>query len=241
MSEKDKTGICSICSKSGKLTFEHIPPRSAFNDKPIFVQTHIHLTQQNSPLFGKRMTSNKGAGDYLLCKECNNYTGDWYARDFGNFVKQGMAIIQSYEKPQYIVKGNYKIKPLNVIKQILSMFLCIDKSGHLRSKPDLVTFILNKKDRGLPKGYRIYLYTSISPINRMFGYSIVGIENQRIQKWSEITFIPFGYFLTEDSEPAHKHMCEISNFANFEFDKEINFDISTAFLKIDSFVIGTYK
>lgn len=28
---KTQTGKCALCGKEGKLTFEHIPPRAAFN------------------------------------------------------------------------------------------------------------------------------------------------------------------------------------------------------------------
>ena len=37
MSGKDQYGICHICGKIGRLTFEHIPPKTAFNSKKAIV------------------------------------------------------------------------------------------------------------------------------------------------------------------------------------------------------------
>ena len=55
-------GFCALCGKFKKLSFEHVPPQSAFNNKPIFFQTHKHLTDQSSYLYGKKIKSNKGFG-----------------------------------------------------------------------------------------------------------------------------------------------------------------------------------
>lgn len=231
-------GKCAVCGNIGSLTFEHVPPQSAFNDKPIFIQTHDHLVNEKSFVFGKRMKSNKGLGGYTLCKSCNNLTGDWYARDFASFAQQGMNIISKLQ-PQPFISGQYQIKPLNVIKQIFTMFLSADKSGHLQSVNGLRDFILNKESKENPKSLKIYLYSNQSPHKRMFGYSIVYAEGQ-IQKWSEINFQPFGYLLAEDSEPAHRDMVDITSFCDYPFAEEVKLDLRTRYLPIKSPFIGTY-
>ena len=60
-------GECSVCGNIGRLSFEHIPPRSAFNNKPIQIQNHINLFEKESFLFGKGTCLNKGLGAYSLC------------------------------------------------------------------------------------------------------------------------------------------------------------------------------
>ena len=241
MTKKKKIeGNCALCGEFGKLSFEHVPPEAAFNNKPIYVQSHEHLTEQNSYIYGKKMRSPKGFGGYTLCKTCNNNTGDWYARDFTEFAHQGMEIIQKIE-PQYIITGTYKIKPLNVIKQILTMFMSADKSGYLQSQKDLVEFLLNKELVGVPEKYGIYLYFTLSAKKRMMGYSVVNDPSLGIQKWSEINFQPFGYLLTDESKPAHEHMCDITSFGDIEYDKELSVEISTVYLNVESPWIGTYE
>ncbi len=238
---RSKEGICALCGKEGKLSFEHVPPQSAFNSSPIFLQNHIHLFGQGSPLYGKRMRNNKGSGGYTLCEECNKKTGSWYASDFADFVHQGMKLIMEVQYPKREVKGTYKIKPLNVLKQILTMFLSLDKTGHLRSNTDLVNFLLNKESKKLPSIYNIYLYSTLSIKSRMLGFCWVAGDTKGMKKWSEINFKPFGYFLTEESLPPNEHMLNISEFGNYSYDQEVSFGIKTNYLNVDSVLIGTYK
>lgn len=233
-------GNCALCGEFKKLSFEHVPPAAAFNNSPIFIQGHEHLTDETSYFYGKKMKSNKGFGGYTLCESCNNHTGDWYARDFVTFANQGMEIIKNHE-PQYNIKGEYKIKPLNVIKQILTMFMSADKSGHLRSQKDLVEFLMNKDNMGMPEKFKVYLYSTLSPFKRMIGHSIIHDPILGIQKWSEINFQPFGYLLSEESEAAHEDMCDISIFGTIKYDEELSVEISTAYLKVESPLIGIYS
>lgn len=238
--KKNIEGHCALCGEFKKLSFEHLPPAGAFNNSPIFIQGHEHLTDESSYYFGKKMKSNKGFGGYTLCECCNNNTGDWYARDFVSFAHQGMEIIKNSEC-KYNIKGEYRIKPLNVIKQILTMFMSADKSGHLQSQKDLVKFLMNKRNIEMPEKYKVYLYSTLSPYKRMIGHTIVYDPILGIQKWSEINFQPFGYLLAEESQAAHEHMCDISSFGSIKYDKEISVEISTAYLKVESPLIGFYN
>lgn len=238
--KKNIEGNCALCGEFKKLSFEHVPPAAAFNNKPIFVQNHEHLTDQSSYVYGKKMNSNKGLGGYTLCQTCNNTTGDWYARDFADFARQGMQIIRQTQGQNFIT-GIYKIKPLNVIKQILVMFMSADKSGYLQSQRDLVEFLLNKESIGVPERYGIHLYSNLSAKKRMIGYTTVRNSKLGFQKWSEINFQPFGYLLTDDSKPAHAHMLNITNFGNTNYGQELSVGISTAYLNVESEWIGTYK
>jgi hypothetical protein len=233
------TGNCALCSEFTKLSFEHVPPQSAFNNKPILIQTHEHLTDKSSYVYGKYMKSNKGFGGYTLCEKCNNDTGDWYARDFADFAIQGMQTINSL-KPQYPIKGSYSIKPLNVLKQILTMFMSADKSGHLRSQEDLVQFLLNKEAVCMPKKYKVHLYSTLSKYSRLIGYSIVSDPNLGIQKWAEINFKPFGYLLSEESNAAHKDMCDISSFGDINYNQNMTVKITTPYLQVENPSIGSY-
>ncbi len=232
-------GYCALCGKYEKLSFEHVPPQSAFNNKPIFVQTHEHLIDKNSYLYGKRKRSNRGLGGYSLCESCNKNTGDWYARDFGDFAHQGMKIIKE-QKGRYNISGEYNIKPLNVIKQILTMFMSADKLGILKSQKDLVDFILTKQKVGIPERYRIFLYSTLSPNKRIIGYTIVSTDSA-IQKWSEISFPPFGFLLAEESEAAHNDMCDISSFGKFNYNEQTSVEVTSAYLNVNSPLIGDYR
>jgi 5-methylcytosine-specific restriction endonuclease McrA len=74
----DKQGVCCICGTDGKLSFEHVPPRSAFNDHRVF-EADIEKLMEGKWAPGERPTEGnwkeKGAGRYSLCMKCNNDTG----------------------------------------------------------------------------------------------------------------------------------------------------------------------
>lgn len=239
MAKKEQEGKCAVCGEHGRLSFEHVPPHSAFNSDPIFIQKAEHLFQHGSHQFGKRSRSNRGFGRHTLCATCNNHTGDWYARDFSSFVKQAMIIIKE-KKDTQIIEGRYCIKPLNVLKQITTMFMSANFGGHLQPDPELTQFVLKKSQRHLPKKYRIYLYSTLSKQKRMMGMQVIRLADGSINKWSEINFQPFGYLLTEDSSPPNDFMVDITHFSDFEYGQEMTCDISTAYLKVSSPYVGTY-
>lgn len=236
---KDKP--CALCGNIGKLTFEHIPPRCAFNNKLIHVQKHEHLMDENNLLFGKKMRSHKGFGKQSLCASCNNSTGNWYAKDFCEFAEQGMKILHAKKDP-YVVSGDYVLKPQNVLKQILMMFISVDSSGALRNLDGVVDYLMDKTSIAFPEDIDIYIYSNHSPFKRMVGYCVVGdINRDEIYRWSEINYQPFGYFLTIKSPPPNEYMVKITDFKNIPFDKSVAMTLNTMYLKVGNIIIGQYE
>lgn len=61
--------ICRLCGELKEMTFEHIPPRSAFNDnQKLFTSIQDHLDGHRYKKYPR------GIGKYSLCQECNNLT-----------------------------------------------------------------------------------------------------------------------------------------------------------------------
>lgn len=238
-----RNGRCLLCGKEGKLTFEHIPPQSAFNNRPINVQDFDRMMNENSYVYGKFSRMNQGFGGYTLCATCNNNTGSWYGNQFSSFAKQGMDIIFQWKELDLknYVMAKYKIAPLNVLKQIMVMFMSADKSGYWLTQTDLVEFLLDKESQRLPERFKIYLYSAMSSFKRMLGWSLVYCGANDIRTWSEINFQPFGYFLTENSLPPEIDMYDISYFSNYKLDQEVNIFLRTPFYKIESPIIGQYS
>jgi 5-methylcytosine-specific restriction endonuclease McrA len=74
-------GNCCICGIHSKLSFEHVPPRAAYNDQRVFEANIRGLAAgnwggQERPAQGKWLQ--RGAGKETLCEQCNNCTGSWY-------------------------------------------------------------------------------------------------------------------------------------------------------------------
>lgn len=126
-----KYGTCALCGKISELTYEHIPPRNAFNAKPSksYSGDKILFDSERLPweVDGLKYTSNqRGAGRYFLCRECNNNTGSWYANTYNEIASViAQAIFKSKEEPIQGIKieGIYGVR---FIKQILSMFCSVN-------------------------------------------------------------------------------------------------------------------
>lgn len=66
-----KIGPCCICGIEGKLSFEHVPPKSAFNDHPVLVASLKELIGnwdgEIASIKGK--VHQLGGGGYTLCEK----------------------------------------------------------------------------------------------------------------------------------------------------------------------------
>jgi hypothetical protein len=80
--KKINIGYCRLCGEHSKLSFEHIPPGASGNNKPIFVQNHLNLLDQNSQFYNKRMKSNRGLGDTGYVKNVINLLEDGMLKTF---------------------------------------------------------------------------------------------------------------------------------------------------------------
>jgi len=233
-------GLCALCGNMGKLTFEHVPPQCAFNNKMIYVQSHEHLSDEKSLLFGKKKKSQKGFGKQSLCASCNNNTGNWYVKDFCEFTEQGLKILKASQALP-IVSGQYTIKPFNVLKQILMMFISADTSGELRSHEGIVEYLMDRENVNFPKNINIFIYSNYSRTKRMLGYLRVfepGFNG--VYQWSEINYQPFGYFLTYNSPPPNDMMVNITSWKDSAHNAKRLVNLTTAYLEVSTLLIGTY-
>jgi len=106
-----KFGKCHLCGKVGELSFEHVPPRKAFNEKPVVKAKFDEVLGLGPDAQIKGPVQQRGMGDYTLCLKCNNDTGSWYGRSFVDWCYQGLEILlKTKEKAilenQGLKKGN---------------------------------------------------------------------------------------------------------------------------------------
>lgn len=87
---KSVDGVCKLCGKHKKLTFEHLPPEAAFNATSVREYSGDVIIDLMTGADGrmpwdfeglKWKQNQRGAGGYLLCDECNNNTGSWYMNE----------------------------------------------------------------------------------------------------------------------------------------------------------------
>ena len=241
--------ICALCGKKRKLTFEHIPPRAALNNKPVKVVTGEALINQIGDsnklpwdMNGVQYTINqKGSGRYSLCEECNNKTGHWYGAEYKKFTGTALSIVfdenvntNSNEINAVEISSIY---PLRVIKQILSMFCSI--SGANKKMQTIRNFVLDKEIVGLPRDrYKLCMYFTQSSLARQYSMFVIcsnGKNGTHMQMISEITALPLGFILYFDPKPDD--LCkgfDITCFSNYHYDEICNVTLPLILYEINS-------
>lgn len=146
---KKHPSICALCGKYfDDLSFEHIPPKSAFNNNPAKGYSGKELIGKNSAPWitdGLQFENmQKGMGKYSLCHECNNNTGSWYVNAYQKFAMIFSDILKENEdRPNVGVKIN-NMFPLQIIKQVISMFCSINQDINFSSCNDIQTQEMNE-------------------------------------------------------------------------------------------------
>ncbi|TET45196.1 hypothetical protein E3J62_08085 [candidate division TA06 bacterium] len=217
MSRKRKLiGTCHLCGNRRQLSFEHVPPRAAFNDKRV-IRVQFEKTIGLGPdEIVKGSIQQRGMGDYTLCVKCNNDTGAWYGGRFVDWCYQGMEIlVKSGGKPSLIYLN--RLYPLAILKQIVTMFLSVDRPVFREANPDLVRFVLYRYMKYLPPKYRFFTYYNTTGRFRCCGTTVLGDMSGNVSLISEITYPPFGYVMTIGSDPPDKRLFEITHFSRFGY------------------------
>lgn len=182
-------GTCCICGQETDLTFEHIPPRAAFNRFNLRLYDFLGYILRNN---AKYIPAQKGAGKYSLCSSCNNLTGGWYGAAYAEFASQGMAYYQ--KQSQGLLSVPYTIYPLRVLKQVISCFASVNGPLWCQQNPMIKEFLLNPYERRFPPNLDIRMYMQekgrtkfneiVGQMNPFTGERFVGSE------WG---YIPFSY------------------------------------------------
>jgi len=245
MSRKEKkVGVCHICGSSGKLSFEHVPPRAAFNDHPVLVAADI------KDIIGKldcdfkdikTITHQRGAGAFTLCEKCNNNTGKWYGKSFADWAFQAFKILE-YTKGEPSLYYQFRIFPLRVVKQIICMFFSANGPKFREAHPDLIKFVLNKEDKYIKPEINIYTYYNLGGISRQSGIAgLLNLNKSSRHIFSEIPFFPLGYVMTIESEVPDNRPVDISFFANYAYNDFKKFSIRLPVLPVYTYFPGDYR
>jgi hypothetical protein len=234
-------GPCHLCGVVTELSYEHVPPRSAFNDNPVWVlrgDVVIRADLENLPR-GKQQQ--RGAGEYTLCHRCNNDTGSWYGTAFAAFAAQAARILLA-TRGEASLYYSYHILPLRVLKQIVCMFMSTNSSSFRTAHPELVTFVLNRRSVGLPSKYRFYIYYNAGDRARFAGVSGALDSNTRqIRVLTEMTFPPLGYVLCLSGPPPDDRLIEVTHFARYLYDEFRHLPLRVPVLPVFTYFPGDYR
>ncbi len=220
MTKRTQSGICHICGSNGPLSFEHVPPRSAFNDKPVVWHIGREGVDGMTPSRGE--IKRRGVGAYTLCPTCNSQTGSWYGSAYAKWAYQGMDLIE-YAEGVTNLYPTFRIFPLRVIKQVFVMFFSVNRSPNFAdSHQDLVRFVLSKHDKDAHPLLRVLAYLNASLMMRQSA-TLGAIDFARggtTHQYGEHVFPPFGYILAVDGESPDARLADISFFSGYSYGQQ---------------------
>jgi hypothetical protein len=178
---KNVFGKCRICGKEGNLSFEHVPPQSAFN-KVTVIEYTLESWITKRKVKGKQRQG--GIGAYTLCESCNNNTGTWYGVEYAKWANTAMEVLEfiDYHPDHFAGKIEIALKlrnvyPLQFLKQVVTCLLSvagISPGGEFsQHNPELVKFVLDKYETHLSSEYQFYLRLYHSSILRRYPIAAV--------------------------------------------------------------------
>jgi len=211
MREKAKhIGICRLCKEEKVLTFEHIPPKVAFNRNTRYYsisQKEYFKVENVLDYKPKTKVIQGGMGEYCLCRGCNSFLGREYVRAYQDWARFGGIAAVSLSS-DYIALEMENLNPLRILKQIVSMFICRNNPDFTALHPQLLNFVLNPKCNELPEEVHLYAYLNIEGQPRNIPIAFTNLWGQI----SEMSFRPFGYILSVNNETLKGNITEITPF-----------------------------
>ena len=233
---RGRDGICRLCGRLETLTFEHVPPRRAYNAYPAVYQT---LEQWET---GEGETYQpEGRGDHVLCQRCNNETGGNYGGAFVDWARQGMERVHQLPGKRSL---NYhgQIFPLRVLKQIAVIFFDTAIEGGHAKHADLARFVFDRSSTQLPPSYRFFVFWYGGGSLRQTG--IVGVAHLGgggLSVLAEFVHPPFGYVLALSEPMFERSPTEITDFAGFGYDEAITLNRRFPVLETHWMMPGDYR
>lgn len=245
-------GKCALCGKECELTFEHIPPRAAFNstrakaisgDKIMGNDDRMPWNIAGLPYQNQQ----RGMGRYTLCRECNNNTGTWYGDEYNQFAHTAWSLLHN----DVVLKAQgveiKRVYPLRLIKQILSMFCSINNFDFGDEKfEQLRKFVLDKEATNLDKDrFRLCMYFTKSDLMKYAPLSVIMVRTQKEYESiavSEITANPMGFILYFDPISTWEYKgIDITAFADCGYDDECTITLPLCIYEVNDMFPTDYR
>jgi hypothetical protein len=232
-----KRGVCCICGNNGDLSFEHVPPKAAYNKATIIEYRWENFTENRK---SKGRSLQGGAGAYTLCEGCNNNTGSWYANEYVKWSRACRDVMIYWNKTNITFGTVFlnNVYPLRFLKQIVTCFFSLigapGEAAFANSYPGLAQFVLDKGNTILPSGFRFFI--------NLYKYSDTG--NTQLRRWplvakisvdqnltpvdatsfDEIAHPPFQLLMTMEDDPI-KWATEITSFKDYGYNDKVNMQL----------------
>lgn len=186
-------GNCWLCGEYRVLTDEHIPPRAAFNDHDILLQSIDEMTEK----IGHVIWQGEMVHEWTvpsLCGECNNWTGAKYGTHYAEFIKD------IAEKVERVADGDTVSvvvnRPLSILKQVMQNFVSANGQFFVKTHPWLRKFLRRSRNNDFPPDWYVYLFAVKGTSGRKTGIGgFYDLVHKKINVVAEFTFWPLGTVL----------------------------------------------
>lgn len=241
ITSKEKIGICHLCGDYGKLSYEHVPPRSAYNKSKVLVAGGDKIFQGSFNLDEvKGIQLQRGLGGYTLCPKCNNNTGGWYGASYVMWVQQAYRYLKIAKSAPSIMLP-YWIHPLRVIKQIVCMFFSANSNKFHKYHNELMNFVRYTRATGLDPKYRIYAFYNLSGRARMAGLVKRMDFSGTSQIYSEVAIPIVGYIMTVNSPPPDDELIDLTFMTKYHYNDLVEISMLIPRKDVYSFIPGDYR
>lgn len=242
--KKIQIGNCQICGQHGKLSFEHVPNKAAFNSSTFIQYSFEDKLINKEEAKGRKVQG--GAGRYTLCEQCNNDTGAWYGGEYTRWAKNCMDFLYQrslrLDFSEEATVTLFRVYPLRFLKQVVTCFFS-ESPSLAQQYPDLVKFVQDRYEQYLPEGCRFlmnFYHTTGNtiPLRRIplagiisVQYDEKGIVPTGSSILTEITHPPFQLVMSDD---YHKKAGEITSFNQYGYDDQVNVTLKLGVMNGDS-------
>lgn len=246
-------GKCALCGRETELTFEHIPPKAAFNSTPAKPVSGVELLSEKG-LDEDRMpwdttglrykNQQQGMGAYTLCSECNNNTGSWYGDAYVELTRATHIAMNDNALLDSEAIGFKDAYPLRFIKQVLSMFCSINKKDS--NLDPLRKFVLDRNATGLDRSkYKLCMYFTRSKLMKYNGRTALIRDlggKAEVMVLSEITAYPFGFILYHNpTETWEYHGIDIMDCADCAYDDKADIILPWKIVEINDYYPESFR
>src|SRR4051794_17730071 len=197
------------------LSFEHVPPRGAFN------RTRAEMRGTEGWLKRDRGTGHpgdrariqqRGSGTFSLCGPCNNRSARLYVPELIKWTRMGADILwgsqraaergeEAGQRTWVNIKAD-GVRPGRFLKQVVTMLLAMSPPHLGEIHPDLRAYAQDPEWIGMPSQFQIYLSLYSGPNARYVGgagkLSGIGVGPIERHMVFEVAYPPFAYVLSVD-------------------------------------------
>jgi len=202
------SGACRLCGLDGELTFEHLPPSSAGNDrraKGVSSWTMLEAGTADFPRSGW-VPSQRGVGAYVTCADCNNRFGRRHVTEYatlaqvaGDLLLGAVTVTEDSPGVPGTIDMNMNGFGLGLVaRQSLAMLVAVSGGAALtKIHPDVRDYLLHGGP--VPTGLRLGLALALGN-NIRLSPPVAASSEEGVCVFVEVAAEPFRWTLSWEDE-----------------------------------------